>query len=146
MDMHKAKFFEIRQDVIIFNDNTKHNIHLRKGDILRLAGIKLSSMTKRSPFHYKDDIIRVSNFLVHECKSDYIDPLSISDEQVKRMYGVNDFSGVVIYPESINEEEIRQKFRDKYGDKTTLYTEIILMMFTVGIWALFFLWLWTLNH
>jgi len=145
MNIDKATFFEINQDVVLYDkNNVSHNIHLRKGDILRLAGNKLSTMTMRSPFHYQDRIIRIPNILLKECKKDYINPVSITEKQVNSLYGVSEFSGVVVYPDQ-NEEEMRQKFRDKYDDKATLYTDIILSLFTVGIWALFFLWLWTLN-
>ena len=37
-----------------------------KGDVLTLAGKELSTFSKTSPFHYKNDIIRLPNSILRK--------------------------------------------------------------------------------
>jgi hypothetical protein len=37
---------------------------LKTGQVFKLAGIELSKCTSKSPFHYNDEIIRLSNCIL----------------------------------------------------------------------------------
>lgn len=57
----KPKYKLTSDHVIYFKGKSEL---LKRGDVFTLAGKELSSFGNNSPFHYKDDIIRLPNSIL----------------------------------------------------------------------------------
>ena len=58
----KIPHYKLTSDYVLYYEDKA--VLLKRGEVFKLAGLELSKHSTNSPFHYKNDIIRLPNSIL----------------------------------------------------------------------------------
>ena len=60
--INKTPHYKLTSDYVLYYGDRAYL--LKRGEVFKLAGLELSKHSTNSPFHYKNDIIRLPNSIL----------------------------------------------------------------------------------